>query len=283
MIAAEAPDLALDAALLVRALDARRGELRAEQVVRAQRDEPVGLDAPPSPEDLLDRRAQVVEADLLKDATEPLERLDVELEERPLGLDQRCLTERRARERRAHQEQMHARRDARQLDLRLAPVDLRQNAGCVDLRDEHLADRPAHRALSGAHVVADRRLGDVGAVLVDQPPPDPLRRVALLTRRLAVGLKPRVDQRAIRAKPRRRPALRRTLRRRHRRDQRLPDRPPVHAVTLRQRPDRQPLAVAVAPDLLEQLHPGSHPFRRLPLELEEARTVGRPSDGGGTR
>jgi uncharacterized protein YndB with AHSA1/START domain len=31
---------------------------------------------------------------------------------------------------------------------------------------------------------------------------------------------------------------------------------------------RQPLPIAVAPDLLEELHPGSHPFRRLPLELE---------------
>ena len=207
VVAAEAPDLALDATLLVRALDARRGELRHEQVVRAQRDEPVGLHAPPSLEDLLDRRAQVVEADLLEDAAEPLERLDVELQERLLGLDQRRLAERRARERRAHQEQMHPRRDASQLDLRLAPVDLRQHAGRVDLRDEHLADRPTHRALSRAHVVADRRLGNLGAVLVDQPPPDPLRRVALLARRLAIGLKPRVDQRAIRAKPRRRPAL----------------------------------------------------------------------------
>jgi hypothetical protein len=40
----------------VRALQARCGELRAHQVVRSQSDEPIGLDAPPSLEDLLDRQ-----------------------------------------------------------------------------------------------------------------------------------------------------------------------------------------------------------------------------------
>ena len=39
--AAEAPDLALDAALFVRALQPDAGELRLEQVVRAQRDEAI--------------------------------------------------------------------------------------------------------------------------------------------------------------------------------------------------------------------------------------------------
>jgi hypothetical protein len=50
---------------------------------------------------------------------------------------------------------------------------------------------------------------------------------------------------------------------------------------LRQRPDRQALAIAVSSDLLEQLHPRSHPLWRLPLEPDETRTVGRPSDEGG--
>jgi hypothetical protein len=36
-------------------------------------------------------------------------------------------------------------------------------------------------------------------VLVDQPPPDPLRRVTLLARRLAIRFKARVDDRPIRA------------------------------------------------------------------------------------
>jgi hypothetical protein len=151
----------------------------------------------------------------------------------------------------------------------------------MDLRDEHLADRPAHRALALTHVVADRRLGDVGAVLVDQSPMDPLRRVALLARRVEVRVKPRVDQRPIRAELRRRAIRRRALGRWQRRCQRLPHRASVNAVALRKRADRQPFVLAVPPDLLEQLHPGSHAFRRLPLELYEARTVGRPSDGGG--
>ena len=52
-------------------------------------------------------------------------------------------------------------------------------------------------------------------------------------------------------------------------------------MTLRQRPNRQPLAIPVPPDQLEQLHPRSHPFRRLPLEPDEHRTVGNRSDGDG--
>ena len=283
MIASKAADLAFDAALLVRPHDARRRELRLEQVVRAQRDEPVGLDPPAATQHLLDRRGQVVEADLLEHTAEPLERLDVQLQERLLCPDQRRLTERRARERRAHQEQLHLRARPRQVDLRLAPVDLRANARRVGLRDEHLADGPAHRPLPLTHVLTDRRLGHIGAVLVNQPRPDPLRGVVLLARRLTVGLKPRVDQRPIGTQLRRRPTQRRALRRRHRRNQRLPHRTTMHPVTLRQRPDRKTLTIAVPPDLLEQLHPRHHPFRRLPLELDEHRTVGRRSDGGGAR
>lgn len=51
-------------------------------------------------------------------------------------------------------------------------------------------------------------------------------------------------------------------------------------MALGQRPDRQPLTIAVAPDLLERLHPGTHPFRPHPLELHELTTVKARSDGG---
>lgn len=54
----------------------------------------------------------------------PREPVRVQLEERLLSLHRRRLAKRRAGERRAHHEQVHLRRDARQLDLRLAPVDL---------------------------------------------------------------------------------------------------------------------------------------------------------------
>jgi len=80
----------------------------------------------------------------------------------------------------------------------------------------------------------------------------------LLPGPLPVGLQPLVDQRPIRAELRRRPAHRRALRQRHWRQQRRPHRPSMNPMALRQRPDRQPLAIAVTPDLLELLHSGSH-------------------------
>lgn len=55
MGAAHAPDLPLDAALLVGALETGAGELRVKEVVRAKRDEAIGLDPPPSAQDRLDR------------------------------------------------------------------------------------------------------------------------------------------------------------------------------------------------------------------------------------
>ena len=116
VVAAEAADFALHATLLVRPFEARGRELRREQVVRAQRDEPVGLDPPAALQHLLHRRGQVVEPDLREHAAEPLERLHVQLQERLLGLDQRRLAERRARERRAHHEQMHLHRHAAEHD-----------------------------------------------------------------------------------------------------------------------------------------------------------------------
>jgi len=184
--------------------------------VRAQRDEPVRLHAAAALEDLLDRRGEVVEAGVGEHAAEPLKRLGVEFQERLLGFDQRRLAERRAGKRRAHHEQVHRHRHPRKLDLGLTPVDLGVGPGRVDLRDMHLADRPTHRPLACPHVIADRRLGDLGAVLVDEPPMDPLGRVTLLARRVAIGLKPCVDQCPIRTELRCRPRDRRTLRRRQR-------------------------------------------------------------------
>ena len=158
MAAAEAADLALDAALLVRALDARRRELRLEQVVRAQRDEPVGLDPPAALQHLLDRRASgcrsgsrantppnhsnawtcpsrnacwVSTSDAWQNAAP----------EKHARITNRCTVDRLARE----------------IDLGLAPVDLGLRARRVDLRHEHLPDRPAQRALARAHVSTDRR------------------------------------------------------------------------------------------------------------------------------
>lgn len=112
-----------------------------------------------------------------------------------------------------------------------------QGSGQVHLGDEDLGHGQAELALAPPHVVADRRLGDVGAVLVEQSPPDPLRGVALLARSLLVGLKPAVDQRPVGAELRRRALGRRALGGWQRRGERLADRPPVDAVAARQLPD----------------------------------------------
>ncbi len=81
----------------------------------------------------------------------------------------------------------------------------------MDLRDEHVAARVPELAATPAHVVAHRRLRDVDAVLVDQPPPDPLGRVALLARHLEVRGQPLVDQPVLRAELFRRPRRGRRL------------------------------------------------------------------------
>ena len=65
-------------------------------------------------------------------------------------------------------------------DQRLAPVDLRLHPGRVDLRHEHLPDRPPQLALARPHVLTDRDLRDISTVLINQPPPDPPRRMPLL-------------------------------------------------------------------------------------------------------
>jgi hypothetical protein len=281
VVAPEAPDLALDAALLVRSRAAAQGELRLEQVVRAQGDEAAGLDAATTAQHPLDRRAEVVVAHQLEDAAEPLERRGVCLQERLLGLDRRGHAERRTGVAGAHEEQVHLDLGAGEHDPRLAPVDLGLDAGGVNPRHEHLPGRPAELAPTAAHVVAHGRLRDLGTPLVDQPPPDPLRRVALLARRLPVGLDPGVDQRPVRPQLRRRPARRWSLRRRQRRRERLPHRPPVHAIAARQLTDRSALPVAVAPDLLEQLHPRTHLSATSSPSSKRTRTVRSPSDGGG--
>jgi hypothetical protein len=229
--------------------------------VRAERDEPVALHAPAAPEDLLDRRLEIVEADLREHAAEPLERLHMQLQERLLGLDQRRLAERRARERGAHHEHVHRRRDPGELHLGLAPVDLRFPARRVNLPHEHVPERPTQLPLARPHVVPDRRLRDLGAVFIDQPRPDPLRRVALLARRGAISLKPPVDDRQIRTELRRRPPHRRSLGRRNCRRQRLSHRATMDPMALGQRPDREPLPVTIAPDLLELLHSGCQLLR----------------------
>jgi predicted RNase H-like HicB family nuclease len=192
----------------------------------------------------------------------------VQLQERLLGLDQRRLAECRARERRTHREHMHLYRHARELNQRLAPVDLRLHPRRMDLRDEHVPDRPAQPPLARPDVLPDRDLRNIGAVLIDQAPMDPPDDVALLARRLAIGRKPRVDHRPIRTQPRRRPAHRRALDRRRRRRQRLTHRPAMHPVGKRAAPG---------------LRGGPHrlPYPALMADAREVEFVFEPQEEGG--
>jgi hypothetical protein len=57
----------------------------------------------------------------------------------------------------------------------------------------------------------------------------------------------------------------------------------MNTVAARQLADRQTLPLAIPTDLLELLHPRSHPLCDLPLEIRKARTVESPSDGDGAK
>ena len=183
---AEAPDLAFDAALLMRAALPRLAEARLEHVVRPERDETVGLDPPAALENLRDRRAQVVVADDVEGAAEPLQREDVGLQERLLGLALERHHERRAREARAHHEHVHPRPLPAQQHRGLAPVDLRLDPGLGDQRHIRLAEL-AQLAPALADIARDLALRHHRPVLLHQPLPDPARRVTAIILTLAKG------------------------------------------------------------------------------------------------
>ena len=249
----------------------------------AQADEPVLLEPPAPAQHLGHRRAQVVVADEREDAAEEAEGLHVRLEEGLLRLPLEGHDEGGARVAGAHQEEVDPGPLTGEFDLCLAPVDLRFHARVVHLRHEDLVDRIAQLAPPATHVLAHRRLGDAGAVLVAEALPDPFRGVPLLARRLPVREQPLLDQRPVRPQLRRPPPLGAPARRRPGRGKRLTHGPAMDAVAARQLPDRQPLPLAVPTDPLEQLHPRSHPLCDLPLGLRKARTVEPRSDGGGAK
>lgn len=116
---------------------------------------------------------------------------------------------------------------------------------CPDAEDF----RPAR-----AHVVAHRRIPDLGAVLVHEPVPDPGRGLALLARGADVLPQHLVDQLPDRLRLRRRLLTGFALRRLSI-FQRLPHRAPVHPVLARQLPDREPLDPRITANLREQLQP----------------------------
>ena len=263
------------AALLVRAFLAHAREARLVEVVRAQRDEPVGLHPPAAAQHPLDRRAEVVVSDQAEHAAEELKRGDVPLQERLLGLARMRLHEARPREARAHLEQ-----DAPSSPRRRSPPSPRPSrprpprpALSTTARTPR---RPTRRAAltALAHIPADLPLGHLHAMLVTQPLVDPLRRVPLLARRRPIS-----HQATNRSAPATHPAS-------------APAAPPAASAPAapptptpagpsvdarhagaRARAIDSPSNSLIPADLLEQLHSRSHPFRDLPSTLDRAPKV----------
>jgi hypothetical protein len=157
--------------------------------MRAQRDEPFVLGAVPALQDLRRCGLQVVVADQARDPVEAFERPHVRVSEGLLGLVHIGPVERRGGERQPHREQVQRDGLAAYHRVELAPVDLGLSTRQSGLRDEHLrrgadlggdlhADLGHHRPALG--------LRDQHALLLGQAVTDPLRRVALLGRRVAV-------------------------------------------------------------------------------------------------
>jgi hypothetical protein len=114
----------------------------------------------------------------------------VRLKKRLLRLPRERLHEARARVARAHQEQEHLGEHAREHNAGAAPVNLGLHAGLVAQGHEHLIHRQPQRAATLANIPADLPLGHIRAMLLDQAPVDPLRRVPLLTRRRLISDQP---------------------------------------------------------------------------------------------
>ncbi len=106
MTTAETPDLSLDAALFMGALDPRSRELRLIEIVRAQRDKAIRLDPAPATQNLLHSARQVVIAKQAEHPAEPVERLDMRLQKRLLGAVRERHRERRPRMTRTHMKQV---------------------------------------------------------------------------------------------------------------------------------------------------------------------------------
>lgn len=282
MVAAEAPHLALHAALLVGALLAGLAEEGLVEVVGAQRHEAVGFDPPAAAQDLDHGGLEVVVADLAGDAAEELEGVGVALEKGLLGLVREGLHVGGAGVGEPHQEELGLDQLPSHPDLRLAPVDLGLGAGVVGLGDVAL-DPQAELAAAPGDVLADGALGDLGALLGDQSLPDALGGVALLGRRFPVAFEPLVDQVVVGAEDRGLAALGLLARWRQRRVQRLAHRPAVDPVPSCQLPDREPLPVVVTANLLEQLHSGSHPLCDLRPRLSRSRKPSVAIGRGGAK
>ena len=258
MSATEPADLALDPALLMGSLDAGDAEERVVAVMGAQRDEPRVLQPLAAQRDPDHRRGQVVVADHPdRDPAERLERADVAVEERLLGLvgigDVDGLA--RVRQTQAEHEQLHHHPGDHRLEL--TEVDLGLLSRRVGLGDHHLRSGALDLDPQLGHQLPDAGLRHHRTLLIEQPLPDPARGVALLAWRGQIGDQPPPDRGLIRPEHRRGPH-RRLPHRRHRIGQRRPNRAAMHPVPISERPDRHLFVAGITSDTFELLHSRSH-------------------------
>ena len=135
--AAEAADLALHAALFMRARDAGLAEERVETEVRAQCGEAVALDTVASGEHARHGCLEIVVADPPRYPAEALEGERVSFEERLLALARETDVDRPPRVREPHHEHRQLGQHTVQPDADPAEVDLRLLARRMQLEDRH--------------------------------------------------------------------------------------------------------------------------------------------------
>lgn len=209
VVTAEPADLPLDAALLMRPLDARLTVEGLDAVVGSERGPSVGLDPLAGEADhARDGGLEVVVADLPgRDPAEHIEGVCVALEEGFLPSRGADSVHSLAGVGEPQTEQRACDQLAAQPDRDLAEVDLGLPTGEVFLRDEGVrgfsTGLDADLAAAGGDVVADHPVRDdaCGLVLVQQPVEDPLGGMPLLPRRVEIVAQPAVDHVSVRIEP----------------------------------------------------------------------------------
>jgi hypothetical protein len=160
------------------------------------------------------------------------------LQERLLRLGRERDMERPARARQPHHEHPQLDQHPGDHGVELPEVHLGLRARRMRLRHHDLHLVQAQLGAAAGHIPRHRHLGQPGALLGDQPLPDPPGRMPLLGRHVPVRQQPLIDHRRIPADRRPGPLRVSLPRRRHRAGQRLPHRPPVHMMPVSQLPDR---------------------------------------------
>jgi hypothetical protein len=178
----------------------------------------------------------------------------VALQERFLRLSGERHVKGLARVRQSHHEHPTLHDHTSDRGVELAEVDLGLSAGQMCLRDRHLAGLQPEIHPATSNVTRHRHLRARGLVLGDQTLPDTPRGMALLARGVLIGKEPAIDDRHPLVDRRAGPYRIALPRRRDRIIEGLAHRPTMHAMTIRQLPDRHVIETAISPDLLEQFH-----------------------------